>query len=349
MRVLLLSRYGPLGSTSRLRFYQYLPYLEAHGVEVTVSPLLADAYVERLYRGERQQAGFIFQAYFRRLKALLSSREFDLVWVEKEFLPFLPAFASLLMHTPYVADYDDAAFHRYDLHPQLWVRILLGRKIAAVMRRAALVVAGNDYLADYARRNGAARVEILPTVVDTDRYVPAASPRSDFRIGWIGAPVTVGYLSAIEPALRHVLDAFPDTEFRLIGARDPFSGRLPVTEISWTEATEVAELQNLDAGIMPLPDEPFERGKCGYKLIQYMGCGLPVVASPVGVNTTLVMSGVNGFLAESIPDWVAALSKLRADPGLRLRFGGAGRQIVADRYSLQAAAPRLLSLLQSVR
>ena len=348
MRILLLSRYGPLGSTSRLRFYQYLPFLEAAGIRVTVSPLLADDYVARLYRGERQPPGFILQAYGQRLKALTAAGKFDLAWVEKEFLPFLPEIAPLLLKTPFVADYDDAAFHRYDLHPNGLVRRLLGRKIAGVMRRAALVVAGNEYLAAYARDAGAERVEILPTVVDTERYRPAARAGQGFRIGWIGAPVTVGYLEAVESALRQVCTEHPETELRIIGAQDPFAGRLPVTLLPWSEETEVAELQQLDVGIMPLPDEPFERGKCGYKLVQYMGCGLPVVASPVGVNAQIVIPSVNGYLAATEGEWVQALTALCGDAALRFRLGQAGREKVVADYSLQTAAPRLLSLLQSV-
>lgn len=350
MRVLLLSRYGPLGSASRLRFYQYLPYLRDHGVAVDVSPLLSDAYVRRLYAGRRQPLLELLAAYGKRFAALARAQRYDLVWVEKEFLPWLPAFAPHLIGRPYVVDYDDAAFHRYDRHANPLVRLLLGRKIDRVMRRAGMVVAGNDYLADRARTAGAARVEILPTVIDADRYArpKRAADHGDFRIGWIGAPVTVGYLAGIEPALRQVLDA-GGASLTIIGAQTPFAGRLPVDVRAWSEESEVDELHRLDAGIMPLPDEPFERGKCGYKLIQYMGCGLPVVASPVGVNRRIVEPGVNGFLAESDQDWVRALEELRRDPGLRARLGAAGRRKVEETYSLAVAAPRLLSLLESAR
>lgn len=109
MRVLLLARYGPLGSASRVRFYQYLPYLRAHGVEITLSPLLADEYVTNLYTGKRQSPGFLARAYLTRLRALLAARQFDLIWLEKEALPWLPAgFETPLLRTPLVADYDDA-------------------------------------------------------------------------------------------------------------------------------------------------------------------------------------------------------------------------------------------------
>ncbi len=334
-----------------MRFYQFLPFLNENGIEVTVAPLLADEYIRRLYRREPQRPGFLLEAYLRRVRALLNARRYDLIWVEKEFLPFVPAVAQYFLKTPYVADYDDAAFHRYDMHSSPLVRYWLGGKIARVMRGAALVICGNEYLAGYARRSGARRVEILPTVIDTDRYEirKDARPSGQFRIGWIGAPVTVNYLKAVEAALKNVLGEDENARLQIIGAPDPFSGRLPVELVPWEEETEVAALQQCDVGIMPLPDEPFERGKCGYKLIQYMGCGLPVVASPVGVNVQIVEKGINGYLAEKTEDWVGALTKLRLDARLRDRMGEAGRDKVVRSYSLHTAAPKLLSLLQSLK
>jgi glycosyltransferase involved in cell wall biosynthesis len=351
MRVLVLTRYGPLGSASRLRFYQYLPLLQAHGHRFDVRAFFTDDYVRRLYAGERQPARSILRAYRDRLAALRLSGEYDLLWVEKEFLPWLPALAPALLKTPYVVDYDDAHFHRYDRHRSPLVRLLLGGKVDHVMRRAAAVVAGNEYLAERSRRAGARRVVIIPTVVDAERYPQAAgSGRSGangdaFRIGWIGAPVTAAYLLAIEPALQQVLK--DGASLTMIGADSPFGDRLAVDSRPWTEETEAADLARLDVGIMPLPDEPFERGKCGYKLIQYMVCGLPVVASPVGVNTQIVEPGVNGFLADGHNEWIEALETLCRDPALRRRLGSAGRAKVHARYDLAVAAPQLLDVLET--
>ncbi|HUF38973.1 MAG TPA: glycosyltransferase family 4 protein [Anaerolineales bacterium] len=347
MRVLVLTRYGPLGSASRLRFYQYLSLLRRSGHEFEIQAFFTDDYVRRLYAGERQPAGDLLRAYRDRFAALRLASRYDLLWVEKEFLPWLPAFAPALLKTPYAVDFDDAHFHRYDRHRSSLVRLLLGKKVDAVMRRAAVVVAGNEYLADRARRAGAGEVVIIPTVVDTLRYPPAAGDGdlAAFRIGWIGAPVTAGYLRSIEPALRRVLR--DGASLTVIGAESPFGADFPVDARPWTEKTEAAELGRLDAGIMPLPDEPFERGKCGYKLIQYMAAGLPVVASPVGVNAQIVEPGINGFLAETDDEWVAALETLRRDPALRRRLGSAGRAKVHAEYDLEVTAPMLLAALES--
>ncbi|HNB50476.1 MAG TPA: glycosyltransferase family 4 protein [Anaerolineales bacterium] len=351
MHLLLLARYGPLGSASRVRFYQYLPYLQAHGLKITVCPLLADEYVQNLYTGQRQSMAFLARAYFTRLRALLTSQKFDLIWLEKEALPWLPAwFENILTRIPVVVDYDDAVFHRYDLHANPLIRALLGRKIDGVMRHAAVVVAGNDYLAARAKQAGAKRIEILPSVVDTTRYQPAnqvTNQLSPFTIGWIGAPVTAPYLQQIQPALAE-LCANGNARVILVGSGNVTLPGVPVEIRPWTEATEAADIQTFDVGIMPLPDEPFERGKCGYKLIQYMACALPVVASPIGVNQKIVEPGINGFLATMPEEWITALQTLRENPALRAQMGLAGREKVEQFYSLQANAPKLLNLLQNV-
>lgn len=350
MRLLLLTRYGPLGSTSRVRFYQYLPYLQSHGLEITLSPLLADEYVQKLYTNQRQSLPFLIRAYLQRLRALLQSRAFDLIWLEKETLPWLPAgLENLLARAPLIADYDDAIFHRYDQHRNPLIRAMLGRKIARVMRRTALVIAGNDYLAAYARRAGAKRLEILPSVVDTERYQPA-TPKTvpPFTIGWIGAPVTAPYLQLIQPALADFCSR-TGAILAQVGGGAVDLAQVPLQNRPWTEDTEVSEIQRFDVGIMPLPDEPFERGKCGYKLIQYMACGLPVIATPIGANLKIVEHGVNGYLASTREEWVNALTTLHDNPTLRRQMGTTGRQKVETEYSLQVTAPKLLKLLQSVK
>lgn len=349
MKLLLLGRYGRLGASSRLRSYQYLPYLESQGIEITVAPLLGDDYVTGLYQGRIPLASVI-KSYWTRWQWLRRVAEFDAVWVEKEILPWIPAWLELGQFPrdiPLVVDYDDAVFHRYDQHQWAIVRTVLGRKIDAVMRRANLVVAGNDYLADRARQAGAQWVEILPTVVDSQRYIttpPSANPA--ITIGWMGSPATAHYLHLLTPALR-TLTANRNIRWVAVGANPAQLKLLPFTVWPWTEASEVADIQQFDIGIMPLPNEPFERGKCGYKLIQYMACGKPVVASPVGVNSVIVRNGVEGFLASSTHEWICSLQELVDHSSLRRQMGQAGRARVEAEYSLQVTAPKLECLLHS--
>lgn len=351
MRVLLLTRYSRAAASSRLRALQYLPWLETAGVEVVSLPLLGDGYVQKLYREGSGWSASVLSAYWQRFQALLSARQFDLLWIEKELFPWFPALAETLLgacRIPYVVDYDDALFHRYDLHPNFWVRTLLAGKIDRVMRHAALVVAGNEYIAARARQAGARRVEILPTSVDLTRYALDSSPgEGPFTIGWIGTPVTAKYLCLVE-ALLAGLSRESGVRLVIVGSGEAALAGVAAERRAWREESEAADIRQFDVGIMPLPDEPWERGKCGYKLIQYMACGKPVVASPVGVNRDIVVPGENGFLATSPGEWLAALRQLRADPQLRQRMGLAGRAEVERSYSLQVNAPKLLHWLREV-
>ncbi len=350
MRILVLPRYSSLGSSSRVRFYQYIPILKSCGVELQVAALLDNDYIRRFYRGMRPSIPSIIAAYLNRMVWLKRSRAFDLLWIEKELFPWLPAWAEKVMKRmgiPYVVDYDDAVFHRYDKNSNPLIRALLGGKINSVMRNASVVVAGNDYLAERARQVGARKVEILPSVVDINRYTIKEKTRESFRIGWIGSPITAPYLGLIRDALGEVTR---QTGARLLlvgsGNKDPLPG-IDKEVYQWSEASEVEHIQSFDVGIMPVPDQPFERGKCGYKLIQYMACGLPVVASPVGVNTVIVEQAKTGFLASSKEEWIQALVNLFEDAGMREDFGRAGRKKVEQGYSLQISAPRLLEILGS--
>lgn len=350
-QMLLLTKYSRLGASSRYRSYQYLPGLKAAGFCCELSPLFDEAYLDHRYRFGRGSIMDLVRAFVRRCRTILSARHCDLAVIEYELLPYCPAcFERLLgwMGVRYVVDYDDALFHQYDHHRNPLIRLLLGNKVATVMRQAELVMAGNAYLAAYARKAGAKRVEIVPTVVDLDRYpLPHKRNRGDapFVIGWIGSPTTAKYLQAIAPSLAEVCRD-GRAVVRLIGSGPVALPGVPVEIVPWSEETEVALMQSCDVGIMPLPDEPWARGKCGFKLIQYLACGLPVVASPVGVNAEIVEEGVNGLLATGHDDWVKALCHLRDHPQERLKMGAAGRAKVGQHYSLQVTAPRMVELLR---
>jgi glycosyltransferase involved in cell wall biosynthesis len=351
-RVLILSRYGRSGASSRVRFYQYLSSLVADGLQVTSQALLDDQYLARLYAGQRRSALALVRQYWNRLQAVLAAGNFDLVWLEKECWPWAPTFldpALLASRVRYVVDYDDAIFHNYDQSRSAVIRAVFGGKIDSVMQRSALVLAGNDYLADRARKAGARWIEIVPSVVDLQRYTLASHSRQScgFVVGWIGTPATQHLIEPLVPILSKVLDS-PDDKFVTIGGRfrSPLFANHQMRP--WSEEREVAEISSFDVGIMPLPDRAFEQGKCGYKLIQYMALSKPVIASPVGANREIVEHQVNGFLAATTQEWVDALSSLRQSRVLCAEMGAAGRKSVEERYSLQVTAPRIVALLRQV-
>jgi len=347
MKILALTRYTRLGASSRLRTYQYLSSWENEGFQVTVSPLFNDTYIKGLQDGYRQP-GAVLDAYWNRLRTLFSARQYDLIWIEYECLPWLPALIERLFlssKTPYIVDYDDAVFHYYDQHRLSIVRRILGNKHAQLIRRASLVIAGNEYLAAYARKHGAKTVSLIPTAVDLTRY-PFDPNHSETRtvsrpkVCWIGQRSTAHFLRPLASIFSR-LTSENKGEFVAIGI-DAAPLNLPMTSIPWAEDTEVASIQSCDIGIMPLTDGPFERGKCGYKLIQYMACGLPVIASPVGVNKKIVEHGINGYLAESPEEWAHALERLLQDRELREEMGKAGRLKVEKEYCTQVTAKQLI-------
>lgn len=187
----------------------------------------------------------------------------------------------------------------------------------------------------------------LPTVVDVTRYARGKETNSTtVTIGWIGQPSTVKYLEQLAPVLRKILYTH-SVRLVAVGANQVQLRGLPIEIRPWSESTEASEIQQFDIGIMPLTDSSWERGKCGYKLIQYMACGKPVVASPVGANTKIVRHGVNGFLARTETEWCAAIGLLCEDAALRKRMGNEGLKTVEQHYSLQVTAPLLIELLRS--
>lgn len=347
-RVLALVKYGAQAASTRQRLLQYLPYMAERGIDFEVRPLLSDSYVAHLAQDRHTSLFEVGQSYARRLLDIRYARNFDLIWIYLELLPFMPAFMERLIYhsgKPVILDYDDAIFHQYDGHRSRLVRSALGKKLVPLMQGACACFCGNGYIANYASRFTPHTV-VVPTVVDTLTYAPAAIQRDGpLTLGWIGSPSTWRYVEPLLPIILTLL-ARHGARFRVIGAGPRARGIDGIDAIDWAEQREIADIQAMDIGIMPLPDEPWARGKCGYKLIQYMACGLPTVASPVGVNADIVINGETGFLAASDVEWIGAIERLLLNAEMRRLMGIRGRQRIEEHYSLQSQQPRILRELQ---
>jgi glycosyltransferase involved in cell wall biosynthesis len=268
----------------------------------------------------------------------------DLLWIYAELFPYLPGQFERLARAarkPIVYDLDDAFFEMYEAKP------FLRGKLEPLLRSACACCAGNAYLRDYAARH-CRRSIILPTVVNTDVYKPNVASGAVPVIGWIGSPSTWSFVKPLLPVLRSVVEA-GKARVRIVGAGASASahGSDGIDLIEWSEESEVADVQAMNIGIMPLPDNRWAEGKSGYKLVQYMACGLPVVASPVGVNREIVTEGWNGFLPDSLSQWSNILGRLLADPSLRERLGNAGRERAVADYSLKVHGPRLVEVMRT--
>lgn len=311
MKVLFLTRTGPLGPSSRYRVYQLLPLLT--GIQAEVSPVTVNS-----IRADLDRVG-----------------KFDAVFVQKGILPglysgFEQRFAA---KKPLIYDFDDA----------MWLPRVGGSRIAQLLHReravqdvlrcAVAVIAGNDYLAEYASRFNR-NVTVVPTAIDTAKYPTGGGS----TVGWIGSRTTLPYLQPLKTVFEK-LGIVP----RVIAAGDP---GFRVEFRPWSLETELTELSQLGIGISPLPNGPWERGKCGVKLLQYMACGIPVVASPVGVHNQIVQPGVNGYLAGEPAEWESYLRELIGNPTLRRQLGDAGRALVQQHYDIHQAAERVASVLK---
>jgi glycosyltransferase involved in cell wall biosynthesis len=347
LKILVLTKYGSLGGSSRYRFYQYLPYLKSQDFDITLAPLLDNQYVTGINQGSRNFSNVLL-SYFQRLMRLISDRDYDLLWIEKELLPYVPEWLEriLIRNIPYAVDYDDAQFHTYDYYGSKLTKILLSHKIDRVMANARLVVAGNAYIASRAKKAGAKKIEIIPTVIDLERYSIKSDTRNrNFNIGWIGSPSTSIYLKSIQSVFED-LARQQDCSFTLVGPGNLTLGDLDLNIKNWREQSEVEDIKSFDVGIMPLDSTPWEEGKCGIKLIQYMACALPVIGTPIGVNQEIIVHGVNGFQANTLAEWTEYLSKLANDPRLCVQMGVEGRAMVESKYCLQVTAPKLAQLLR---
>jgi glycosyltransferase involved in cell wall biosynthesis len=253
-------------------------------------------------------------------------------------------FASLSRHR--VFDVDDAIYVRKPRRlgeaadDSLWRK----RKFAATCRWVDVVAAGNDVLAGVARRSARA-IAILPTSIDTAAYRPTTATAADApTIVWIGSPENLVYLEMIRPALARLSVRYPALKMRVICSRFPDWGDVNVERIAWSTATEAESLAAAHIGVMPLTDDEWARGKCAFKLLQYMAAALPCVASPVGANTEAVLEGVNGFHARTTEEWERHLESLIRSPVLRARLGAGGREHVESRYALRTYQARYLEL-----
>lgn len=348
MKVLYLTKYSRNGASSRLRSYQYFPFLEAKGIQVTVSPFFDEEYLTNLYSGKRIAKRKLFKYYLNRFFKLFSIYKYDRIVIEKELFPyFFSWFEKILglLNIKYIVDYDDAIFHNYDLSTNKLILFLLKNKINNVMKHSGCVVAGNSYLAERAKDSGAKKILLLPTVIDVDLYRAKTNyASSKIVIGWIGSPSTFKYVKSCKAVFSKL---FPKhhIELHIIGATEDLGLGTNIKYLKWTEECEVDLISQFDIGIMPLENTPWELGKCAYKLIQYMGCGLPVVASAVGVNKLVVDDGMNGFLVQVEEQWIDKLTQLIEDAALREQFGKRGRAKVEAQFSVQKNSTVLLSFL----
>lgn len=322
MRILFLTDSSIRGASFRYRIYQYIGILESEGIECAVAHPR--------------------EAPFHRIGRL---RDYGIVFVQKKLLPIPWVLSAGLVAKNLFFDFDDAIWTCPNLNWSSVTRAKVRLRLRTILSKSSRVIAGNTYLGEYAKRHNR-NVTIIPTCVDTDYYRPAACRRDGkLRIGWIGSKPNLIYLERLEPVFKRLS---PDeTSLTVVCNRKYESPNLPTEFVPWSLEGELAALQKMDIGIMPLTDDEWTRGKCGFKTIQYMACGIPSISSPVGVNNEIVTNGQNGFLANDDDQWVEKLSLLIHDQDLRESIGHEGRRTVEDKYSIGVGGKRLVEVIRS--
>ncbi len=340
----------------RFRFEQYINHLEEHGFECTVSALIKTAEEDRTFymRGNHLRKIMLgIKFAMRRLKDLMRANQYDIIVIVREaFITgstlFERAFAR--SRAKIVFDFDDSIWlNVISSNNRFFSSLKDGSKTARLIEMSDKVFAGNQFLANYAKKFNS-DVTIVPTTIDTDLYQPTYNEiKQIVTIGWSGSVSTIEHFQFALPAL-HILKQKYNNRIiiKVIGDANYIEPSLDIKGVPWKNETELEDLREIDIGIMPLPDNEWTWGKCGLKGLQYMALEIPTIMSPVGVNLKIINDGVNGYLANSTEEWVDKISALIEQPDLRIRIGKEGRKTVLTKYSLKSIKEDYLRQMEAV-
>jgi len=351
LKVLFLVPYPSEGPSNRFRVEQYLPLLAEAGIKFDVKPFFSIAFYRILYRKGKffKKIFFFFLLTFRRIADLALAAKYDLVFVHREAYPFTCILEKFFRYLTkkMIYDFDDALFLPNVSDSNKLIGFLKNTsKPVEMIKMSNTVIAGNNFLKDFAARFNK-NVSVIPTPIDTVKFSPAGGKAAgrNVVIGWIGSATTVKYLDLLSDVAQALLKKYLNLEFLIIGGTWDKVRSQRITCRPWSLEAEVSDLRSFDIGIMPLTDDDWSRGKCAFKLIEYMSVGIPVVASAVGMNKEVVSDGVNGFLASHENEWIDKLSALIENRDLRLRIGSDARRTIEKEYSLKTWGPKFIQLL----
>jgi glycosyltransferase involved in cell wall biosynthesis len=343
--------------SQRYRYEQYLDFLRAHGFEFTFSPIISETDDKVFYsQGKIVAKAFItLKSIFIRIRDLMRYNDFDIIFIQREALFIGSTFferRAFKSKANVIFDFDDSIW-LMDTSPgnKKWEWLKNPNKTKINIRHAHLVIAGNNYLLEFAKKYNANSI-LIPTTVDCNYHRPMPAKRNSERviIGWSGSISTIKHFENIVPVLTQLKEKYKEKiTFKVIGDGNYANKKLEISGTPWVLKTEVEDLNEMDIGIMPLPDDEWAKGKCGLKGLTYMACEIPTVMSPVGVNTEIILHGENGFLAKTEQEWIQYLSLLIESPELRNRLGKNGRETVLKKYSVEANKHAYLKAFQSAK
>ena len=358
MNVIFLFPY-PLGQSpsQRFRFEQYLEHLASRGITYSTYPFWSAKTWEILYkRGHyfTKVAGFI-GGVLRRFSVFASAQKADIVFIHRECMPVGPPIIEWLLarvsRKKIIYDFDDAIWlPNTSAENKLVALIKWHSKVSSVCRWSYKVSCGNSYLHDFARKYSN-NVVINPTTIETESWhnpllYSISKPADVVTIGWTGTHSTLKYLDLVIDALQKIEAKFPQVRLVVIADKKPSLPLNRIVFIPWSKTREIEDLLQFDIGIMPLADDIWAKGKCGFKALQYLSLNIPALASPVGVNSDIIDHGVNGFLCHDTDDWYEYLKLLIEDAGHRKQMGLNGRRKIIDHYSVSSNLSTFIKLLE---
>lgn len=353
MKILFIVPYPPGEAPSqRFRFEQYFSILWKNGHSFKVSPFLSLSAWKILYRPGHLFAKLLalFQGYFRRILDLFSLYRFDVVFIHREASPFGPPWIEWLITRVLrkftIYDFDDAIWipNASDSNNKLTMSLKYFNNPAKICAWASRISVGNQYLGDFARKYNK-DVVYNPTTIDTAEHhnITTEHGNAQFILGWTGSHSTLPYLDTLYPVLKELEEEY-EFELHVICDVPPRWKLKSLRFIKWTKEAEITDLLNFNVGLMPLPDDVWAKGKCGFKALQYMALGIPAVVSPVGVNAEIVDHDINGCVCNSPEDWKFFLGKLMKDPDYLKRLAAHTREKIQLRYSVESNTRNFLRL-----
>ena len=328
----------------RFRFEQYLDYLTENGFNITFSNLLSESDYSLFYKKGNyfKKAMLVLKSIGKRYNQLRSASKYDVIFIFREgfFLGNSYFERRFAKKSNVIFDYDDAIWITSDVseNNKSFKFLKNPDKTRRIIQVSKIIFAGNEFLADYAKQYNQ-NVVIVPTTIDTNEYLPTYNYQNNDKIciGWSGSFSTIVHFTTCVEALNLIKKKYGDkVYFKVIGSADYHNAELDIRGLPWRKETEIKDLQKIDIGIMPLPDDEWSKGKCGLKGLQYMALGIPTVMSPVGVNKKIIYDGENGLLASGTNEWVDKLSILIDSKELRETIGREGRNTVVSKFSVEA-------------
>jgi glycosyltransferase involved in cell wall biosynthesis len=356
-RILWVAMHRPDRSPSqRFRFEQYIDYLRENGFDSDYSYLISAEDDKVLYGAGNYlgKLGIFVKSTAKRLSNVLNLGKYDIVFIQREaFMLGTTIFERLFAKSKakVVFDFDDSIWMQNVSEGNKGLSFLKNAdKTKDIIAASHLIFAGNEYLANYARQFNK-NVVIVPTTIDTGEYRREVVPRQPGRVcvGWSGSFSTIQHFETSLPALRLLKAKYGDkVYFKVIGDGTYRNPELDIVGLPWKKQTEIHDLSEIDIGLMPLPDDEWANGKCGLKGLQYMALEIATLMSPVGVNSTIIQDGVNGFLASEPEEWVDKIGRLIENEALRVQMGRAGRETVQQHYSVLSERGHYLQLFREL-